>query len=254
MEQEAMQTVQDPNFIQTLSVFMNEGGAFMWIILIIWCIGITISLERFNALIRYDINANKLMKAIKKHVIENNVMEAIKVCSHRNSVLSHVLKSGLKRANQTREQVQDAIESTVLEVTPKVEKRLGYLALLANISTLMGLLGTIYGLIQSFAAVASADPAQKAELLALGISKAMNTTAFGLISAITIMILHQILSNKADKIMSDVDEHSTKLIDLLTTKKHIPNEQSDAIRTSEEARPKEQKSDDNPIPSIPKTA
>lgn len=252
--EETLQTVQDPNFIQTLSIFMSEGGAFMWIILIIWCIGITISLERFNALIRYDINANKLMKAIKKHVIENNVMEAIKICNQRSSVLSHVLKNGLKRANQTREQVQDAIESTVLEVTPKVEKRLGYLALLANISTLMGLLGTIYGLIQSFAAVAGADPAEKAELLALGISKAMNTTAFGLISAITIMILHQILTNKADKIMSDIDEHSTKLIDFLTTKKHIHDQNDASLDSPKKEAPLDKNYNDMEIPKIPKTA
>ncbi len=107
----------------------------------------------------------------------------------------------------------------MLEAMPFLEKRLNYLALVANVSTLIGLLGTIYGLIQSFAAVAAADAASKAELLALGISKAMNTTAFGLISAITIMVVHSILSSKAEKIIGDIEKSSVKLVDLLATKK-----------------------------------
>ena len=140
--------------------------------------------------------------------------------------MASVLRNGLKRANQSKEQIQDALESSMLESIPHVEKRLGYLALIANVSTLIGLLGTIYGLIQSFAAVASADPASKAELLALGISKAMNTTAFGLISAISIMVLHQILTTKAEKIIGDLEHFSVKLVDLLSTRK--PNSKSEA--------------------------
>lgn len=246
MGEEIIKKVEDPNIFQSLAIFMSEGGAFMWIILLIWCVGMIIALERYNALVRYDINASKLMKAIKKLVIENNVMEAIQVCNQRNSVLSHVLRSGLKRANRPREQVQDAMESTVLEVTPRVEKRLGYMALLANISTLMGLLGTIYGLIKSFAAVANADPAEKAELLALGIAQAMNTTAFGLISAITIMILHQFLTAKADKIISDVEENSVKLVDLLATKHYHVSPQTNKETMSS--------SEDGKLPNLPKSA
>ena len=104
---------------------------------------------------------------------------------------------------------------------PKVESRLNYLQLIANISTLFGLLGTIQGLIESFSAVAAADPAQKAELLALGISKAMNTTALGLMAAITIMIIHAFLNTKAEKITNEIDEFSVKLLDLLGTKEQI---------------------------------
>ncbi len=107
----------------------------------------------------------------------------------------------------------------MLEVIPQLDKRLSYLTLIANLSTLMGLLGTIQGLIQSFSAVATADPSQKAQLLANGISVAMNTTALGLVSAISIMVVHSILVNKTDKIVSEVEENSVKLIDLLGTKK-----------------------------------
>jgi biopolymer transport protein ExbB/TolQ len=219
MENEVTQTVADPSFLQTLAVFMDEGGIFMWIILATWTFGIAISLERIKSLFTYDIDGSSLMNMIKKHVLNNDVQKAIQSCSNSNALLPMVLKSGLKRANQEKDQIQDAVDSTILEVAPKIEKRMSYLGLVANVSTLIGLLGTIYGLIESFAAVANADPASKAKLLALGISKAMNTTAFGLISAISIMVVHNILSNKSDKIIAEVEEYSLKLVDLLGTKK-----------------------------------
>ena len=106
-----------------------------------------------------------------------------------------------------------------MEVIPKVELRLNYLQLIANISTLFGLLGTIQGLIQSFSAVGDADPAQKAQTLASGISQAMNTTFLGLLSAISIMMLHALLQSKSEKIINEIDEFSVKLLDLLDTKK-----------------------------------
>ena len=247
-----VQTVQDPNFLQSAAIFMNEGGLFMWIIFAAWCMGLVIILERLKALHQYDINGAKLMTKVKKHVLENNVLKAIEICSNSKSVLGHVLKSGLKRANQSKEQIQDATEASVLEITPKVENRLSYLALVANVSTLLGLLGTIQGLIESFAAVADADPAAKAKLLALGISKAMNTTAFGLISAISIMVVHQYLSNKSEKILASVDEHSMKLVDLLGTKKN-----NIQIKQQESNPDQSQRSDDESkeeLPSIPQTA
>lgn len=219
MENQVAQAVTDQSFLQTLAVFMDEGGIFMWIILATWTFGIAISLERIKSLFSYDIDGNSLMNMIKKHVLNNDVEKAIQSCSNSKAILPMVLKSGLKRANQEKDQIQDAVDSTILEVTPKVDKRMSYLGLVANVSTLIGLLGTIYGLIESFAAVANADPSSKAKLLALGISKAMNTTAFGLISAISIMVVHNILSNKSEKIIAEIEEYSLKLVDLLGTKK-----------------------------------
>ncbi len=219
MENQIVEAVTEQSFIQTLAIFMDEGGIFMWIIFATWIFGIAVSLERIKSLFTYDIDGSSLMNMIKKHVLNNDVQKAIQSCSNSNALLPMVLKSGLKRANQDKEQIQDAIDSTILEVVPKVDKRMSYLGLVANVSTLIGLLGTIYGLIQSFAAVANADPSSKAKLLALGISKAMNTTALGLISAISIMVVHNILSNKSDKILAEVEEYSLKLVDLLGTKK-----------------------------------
>ncbi|CBW26247.1 putative motility membrane protein [Halobacteriovorax marinus SJ] len=232
MDNQVAQTVTDQSFLQTLAIFMDEGGIFMWIILATWTFGIAIALERIKSLFSYDIDGNSLMNMIKKHVLNNDVEKAIQSCSNSKAILPMVLKSGLKRANQEKDQIQDAVDSTILEVTPKVDKRMSYLGLVANVSTLIGLLGTIYGLIESFAAVANADPSSKAKLLALGISKAMNTTAFGLISAISIMVIHNILSNKSEKIIAEIEEYSLKLVDLLGTKKRkmppLPKSTSEA--------------------------
>lgn len=213
-------TANELNSFEYLAKFMDDGGIFMWIILGIWALGIAIAIERFKALIKFDIDGPSLMGKIKKDVLENNVQVAIQDCGASKSLLAQVLRSGLKRANQCKEKISDALEGTMLEAITHIDKRLNYLALIANVSTLIGLLGTIYGLIQSFAAVASADAASKAELLALGISKAMNTTAFGLISAISIMVIHVILSNKAQKMIADFEQYSVKLVDLLATKKN----------------------------------
>ena len=202
--------------VNSLASFMQSGGVFMWIILGIWAIGIAIALERFmKYFYRYDVDGPSFMNELQRYILSNDIQGAIRACSASLAMLPKVLKSGLKRAKQDINQIQNAIDATALEVIPKVELRLNYLQLIANISTLFGLLGTIQGLIQSFAAVASADPAQKGELLALGISKAMNTTFLGLIAAISIMMVHAFLSSKAEKITSEIDEYSVKLMDLL---------------------------------------
>ncbi len=205
--------------INSLADFIQSGGGFMWVIVIIWAIGIAISLERFMKLsFKFDVDGSSFMNELQRYILSNDIQGAIRVCSGSVAALPKVLKSGLKRASQSSEQIQNAIDATALEVIPKVELRLNYLQMIANISTLFGLLGTISGLITSFGAVASADPAQKAELLATGISKAMNTTFLGLLAAISIMMLHTFLSSKSEKIINEIDEFSVKLLDLLGTK------------------------------------
>ncbi len=205
--------------VNSIADFIQSGGVFMWVILVIWAVGIAISLERFMKLsFKFDVDGSSFMNELQRYILSNDIQGAIRVCSGSMAALPRVLKSGLKRASQSSEQIQNAIDATALEVIPKVELRLNYLQMIANISTLFGLLGTIQGLIQSFSAVASADPAQKAELLATGISKAMNTTFLGLLAAISIMMLHTFLSSKSEKIINEIDEFSVKLLDLLGTK------------------------------------
>lgn len=204
--------------------FMQSGGIFMWIILVIWAVGLAIALERFTKLsFKFDVDGASFMNELQRYILSNDIQGAIRACSGTVALLPKVLKSGLKRANQQNDQIQNAIDATALEVIPKVESKLNYLQLIANISTLFGLLGTIQGLIESFSAVAAADPTQKAELLATGISKAMNTTFLGLLAAISIMVLHSFLSSKAEKIINEIDEFSIKLLDLLGTKREKDN-------------------------------
>jgi biopolymer transport protein ExbB/TolQ len=218
MEEVANPIFQE-NIIQWTARFMTEGGIFMWIIAVVWCAGIAISVERLKAYFKYDVDGASVMGNIKKSVIGNQVQEAIQTCSESPALLSFVMKNGLKRANQSKDQIQDALEASILETVPKIERRLSYLALAANLSTLLGLLGTIQGLIQSFAAVAQAEASQKAQLLAEGIAVAMNTTALGLISAISLMIVHSFLMARGEKMIQEIEENSVKLLDLLSTKK-----------------------------------
>ena len=207
-----------------IAQFIQSGGIFMWVILLIWAIGVAIAIERFSKLsFKLDVDGASFMNELQRYILSNDIQGAIRVCSGSVAALPKVLKSGLKRSNQKVSQVQNAIDATALEVIPKVELRLNYLQLIANISTLFGLLGTIQGLIETFTAVGSADPAQKQELLALGISKAMNTTFLGLLAAITVMMLHAFLSAKSEKIINEIDEFSVKLLDLLGTRKEEEN-------------------------------
>tara|TARA_R110002049_G_scaffold267551_2_gene443915 strand:+ start:436 stop:1095 length:660 start_codon:yes stop_codon:yes gene_type:complete len=217
-----MEAAPVPSLLNTVAMFFQQGGVFMWIIVLIWAIGIAIAIERFMRLsFKLDVDGASFMNELQRYVLSNDIQGAIRVCSGSVAALPKVLKSGLKRANTNANQIQNAIDATALEVIPKVELRLNYLQLIANISTLFGLLGTIQGLIQSFAAVAAADPAQKAELLASGIATAMNTTFLGLCAAISIMMVHTFLSTKSEKIINEIDEFSVKLMDMLTTKKEM---------------------------------
>jgi biopolymer transport protein ExbB len=219
MEEVVSNSIVQENIIQWAARFMTEGGIFMWIIAVVWSGGVAIAMERIKSYFKFDIDGASLMGNIKKSVIGNQVQDAIQTCTESNALLPFVMKNGLKRANQSKEQIQDALEASILEAVPKIEKRLSYLALAANLSTLLGLLGTIQGLIQSFAAVAQAEASQKAQLLAEGIAVAMNTTALGLVSAISLMVIHSFLMARGEKMIQEIEENSVKLLDLLATKK-----------------------------------
>ena len=206
-------------FLEPVAAFMNDGGVFMWIIFWMWIFGMALAVERLKSYASFNIDAKSFMALIKSYVVNNNVEQALATCVNTKALLPAVVKGGLMRANQTKEQILDAMESVTIEAAMKVETRLSYLALSANIATLLGLLGTIYGLIQSFAAVAQADPGMKAKLLAMGISKAMNTTALGIIASITLMVVHSFLVNKSEKILGEIGLYSASLVDLLGARK-----------------------------------
>ncbi|HLE11568.1 MAG: hypothetical protein A2504_05585 [Bdellovibrionales bacterium RIFOXYD12_FULL_39_22] len=209
----------DPSIMNTIAIYMTDGGIFMWVILFVWIVGLAIGLEKFVKLAyRYDVDGASFMNELQRYILSNDIQGAIRACSGTNASLPRVLKSGLKRATSSISQMQNALDATALEVIPKLEVRLNWMQLVATISTLFGLLGTIQGLIQAFGSISSADPAQKAQILSAGISTAMYTTFIGLLSAITVMIFHTFLASKAEKIIAEIDEYSVKLLDLIGTK------------------------------------
>ncbi len=200
---------------------LQHGGFAVALIAITMAVSITFIIERFIRLfMKMNINGSSFMFEVQKYILANDLDGAIRVCNGAgNAALPKVIKAGLMRSSRSEEQIQNALDAASLEVIPQLEQNLPYLALIANIATLLGLLGTISGLIKSFAAVAMADPAQRQAILSAGISEAMYATAFGLVVAIGTMVAHSFLAAKAARIVSDIDEHSVKLLDLLSARK-----------------------------------
>ncbi len=200
----------------------QTGGFAMILIAVALAISLAFTLERFIRLfLQYNVDGASFMFEVQKYILANDIDGAIRLCNGAGkAALPKVIKAGLQRASRDDQQIQNAIDAASLEAIPKLERRLPYLALIANIATLLGLLGTISGLIKSFAAIAVADPAQRQTILSNGISEAMNATAFGLVTAIFTMIVHSVLSNKAQKILEEVDEFGVKLMDLLSARKY----------------------------------
>ncbi len=202
-------------------IAFQKGGPWMIPIAIALTLSVAFTLERFLRLfMQYSVDGSSFMLEVQKYVLANDIDGAIRLCNGAGrAALPRIVKAGLQRATREGDQVQNAIDAASLEVIPRLERRLSYLALIANLATLLGLLGTVSGLISSFAAIELADPAQRQALLAKGISEAMNATAFGLITAIFTMVAHGVLSNKANRILEEIDEFSLKLMDLLSIRR-----------------------------------
>jgi biopolymer transport protein ExbB/TolQ len=200
--------------------FFRDGGPFMYIILVVSVIAMATIIERgYMILFRYNLNGAAFMAQIQKLIMANNIDRAIKLCNaESNAALTKVLKAGLTRANRSTVEIQNAVDEATLEVVPMIQKRTPYLGMWANVATLVGLLGTISGLVLAFKAVASASPETKQTLLAAGISVAMYTTAFGLVVAIPTMICHSIISQRSVKLLDEIDQYSVRLINLLAAR------------------------------------
>jgi len=203
--------------------FFKAGGLFMFPIMLILAIGTAIIIERYKFIKKSWTDGSALWSRLEESIKANRLEDAIKECSLSEAALPKVLSAGLEKAKSvklkanSREELENHLEEAMLEVMPELERRTHYLPTLANVSTLLGLLGTIIGLIQSFQSLAVADPSQKAFLLAQGVSVAMNTTAFGLIVAIPIMLCYSYIQSRTIKIVDTLDAYSIKLVNLLTS-------------------------------------
>lgn len=194
--------------------FFQEGGLFMYPIVIVFAIGAAIAVERWLYLTKASTSSQSLWKQVTPYIQEGKLKEAVTITDKSKAVIATVLSYGLKRSSSARrrDDIERAMEESLMEIMPRLEKRTHYLATFANIATLLGLLGTIIGLISAFTAVSGANPAEKADLLSASISVAMNTTAFGLMVAIPLLLVHTILQTKTTELVDSLEMASVKFL------------------------------------------
>jgi biopolymer transport protein ExbB len=192
---------------------------FMYPILIVFAVGVAIAVERYITLTMITQKNQSAWEEIQPVLKRGDFDTARQMTRQDESTISQVLNMGLARqgAVRRREDIEIAMEESMMEIVPQLEKRTPYVALGANIATLLGLLGTIMGLIQAFTAVANANPAEKADLLSASISVAMNTTAFGLMVAIPLLVTHTVLQSKTGQIVDGLEMATVKVLNVITT-------------------------------------
>ncbi len=203
--------------IETAIRFFQEGGFFMYPIAAVLVVGLIVAAERYIYLSAQKMTNRRDFNRIHHLISKKDLKGALSYATEAGSAMASMIGFGLQRLarRQSREEIEYAMEEGLLEVMPRLEKRTQYLATLANISTLLGLLGTIIGLIAAFTAVASADPSQKASLLSQSISVAMNTTAFGLMAAIPLLLIHSVLQTKTNEIIDSFEMAGIKVLNLI---------------------------------------
>jgi biopolymer transport protein ExbB len=202
----------------TIVRFFQDGGLFMYPILVVLALGLSIALERYVYLSRSTNVNRRLWNELIPMIKLGNYKQAQAVTSKSKAAVAKILHYGLSRTRSARrrDDIETAMEEGLMEVVPRLEKRTHYLATFANIATLLGLLGTIIGLIKAFTAVSHADPAEKADLLSASISVAMNTTAFGLMVAIPLLLVYTVLQSKTTTLVDSLEMASVKFLNILT--------------------------------------
>ena len=198
--------------------FFQDGGFWMWPILIVGGIGFAIAIERQIKLALVKKSNKKMWDQLQPVLAEGDFDKARELAENDSSTISRLLSLGLARqgAVRRREDIEIAMEEGMMEIIPQLETRTPYLALFANISTLLGLLGTVMGLIEAFTAVAHAAPSEKADLLAAAISVGMNTTAFGLMFGIPLLVVHSYIVAKTGSIVDSLEMASVKTLNIIS--------------------------------------
>lgn len=198
----------------------KHNPTFMVLNLITSAIVLTIVVERFAfQMTRYRVNSKEFFAQVKKLVTAGNIDRAIKLCEASDFPILQLVKSGLTQANKSPDEIDASLSEKLSELKPQAEKRVGALWSLANIATLIGLLGTVSGLITTFASISAPglSQADKQRMLSNGIAEAMYNTALGLGIAVACMTAHLLINGQAKKIIQDVELTSAKLTNLLTT-------------------------------------
>jgi biopolymer transport protein ExbB len=208
--------------LDTIIRFFQSGGPFMYPITVVLAVGLAISVERFIYLTSCRTRNQRTLDHIMALLEKGNMEEVINVTRNSHSTVSNILLQGLAhyKSARRRDDIEASMEESILEAIPRLEKRTHYLATFANIATLLGLLGTIIGLIKAFTAVAQVDPAMKAEILSTSISVAMNTTAFGLMVAIPLLLLYSFLQTKTNEIIDSLEMATVRFVNTLVEYKN----------------------------------
>jgi len=203
--------------IYTIVEFFVQGGIFMYPILLVFAVGVAIAIERYVTLTLLTKRNQGVWTQVQPLLAQRDFDKARELTAKDSSTVAQLLNMGLERqgAVRRREDVEIAMEECMMEIMPELEKRTGYVGLSANVATLLGLLGTVMGLIQAFTAVANANPAEKADLLGAAIAVAMNTTAFGLLVAIPLLVVHAVLTTKVAQIVAGLEMASVKTLNAI---------------------------------------
>jgi len=213
------------SLVESSAVAFNEGGMFMWVILVVFAAALAVALERvIFFFISGAFNGRRLVAETAALLNAGKTAEALTLVSKRKTPLHNLFKTALSAygAQMSIDEVEEEVEQAAILEVPRYAERLNYLSLFANVATLLGLLGTIAGLQTSFSSLASHEAAQKAAMLANGISTAMNTTAFGLIVAVPCMILFTMLSNRQKLLVRELDESVVRFMTYLRRKGSLP--------------------------------
>ncbi|MBI3182808.1 MAG: MotA/TolQ/ExbB proton channel family protein [Myxococcales bacterium] len=209
----------DRSFFDELSYRWTAGDWGMYPIAICLVVALAIMIERSIVLyFSASINKEGFLRGLKKHIYAGDLDKAINyVAGQKPTPLTNVIKSGLMNVPKGEEEVQAALDEAALRETPRLEARTGYLAMLGNAAMLAGLLGTVSGLIRCFEAVATVNPADKATILAAGISEAMNCTGFGLLTAIPALVAFSVLNGRTQALINDINETSVSVLNLIVS-------------------------------------
>ena len=205
--------------IETTIRFFQDGGVFMFPIAAILIVGFSIVVERFIFLANAKKSNREIFDRILPMLQKRDYQGALNTGRTSDAPVARIITAGLLRMAQSsrREDIESAMEEGVMEAVPRLERRTGYLATLANVATLLGLLGTIAGLSEAFSAVANADPSAKAALLSSSIAIAMNATAFGLFTAIPLLLSHSMIQSRTMQIIDSLEMAGVKCLNILTS-------------------------------------
>ena len=199
-----------------METIVQKGGFIIYPLLLCAVLSLTIIIERAITLFRERVNKEQLTNQLKELLSRNKVMDALTLCEQRPTALNRVLKAGLLKHNKSREVIQETLEKAGRGEVPSLEKYLGILATIASISPLLGLLGTVSGMIKVFIEIENAGGLVDPSILAGGIWEALLTTAFGLSIAIPTLVAYNFFTSHGNRLISDMEEVSSELLTFIS--------------------------------------